>query len=257
MLATKSDTQLLKIDRKKFIHFLTLMLQTYYPNYCKYHRVISHPVEKCFVLKELILKLAREKKIELDVDKVAQTNHVAVAMTSSVSLSTQFYDQRKILIQFGTFKPIVVQFQQRIVTTNSQNKEEHVKDDGEGWIVMTHRKGRQPNSIQKESSFHQKHAKKSISHKKNGKRNKKMWKPKPTKGKDKDFLQPRQSITLIEFLTRSFREDHPKEILEVTTCHAVSIVEGGNNYASFKEVDKSNEIKQKTSVFDRIKPSTT
>ncbi|KAA0051496.1 retrotransposon gag protein [Cucumis melo var. makuwa] len=28
-------------------------------NYYKYHRVISHPVEKCFVLKELILKLAR------------------------------------------------------------------------------------------------------------------------------------------------------------------------------------------------------
>ncbi|KAA0042439.1 ty3-gypsy retrotransposon protein [Cucumis melo var. makuwa] len=32
------------------------------PNYCKYHWVISHPVEKYFVLKELILKLAREKK---------------------------------------------------------------------------------------------------------------------------------------------------------------------------------------------------
>ena len=41
------------------------------PNYCKYHRVISHPVGKCFVLKELIIKLAREKKIELDMDEVA------------------------------------------------------------------------------------------------------------------------------------------------------------------------------------------
>ncbi|KAA0032810.1 uncharacterized protein E5676_scaffold575G00350 [Cucumis melo var. makuwa] len=30
------------------------------PNYCKYHRVISHPVEKCFVLKELILRLIEE-----------------------------------------------------------------------------------------------------------------------------------------------------------------------------------------------------
>ncbi|TYK16438.1 ty3-gypsy retrotransposon protein [Cucumis melo var. makuwa] len=28
-------------------------------NYCKYHQVISHPVEKCFVLKKLILRLAR------------------------------------------------------------------------------------------------------------------------------------------------------------------------------------------------------
>ncbi|KAA0061113.1 ty3-gypsy retrotransposon protein [Cucumis melo var. makuwa] len=39
------------------------------PNYCKYHRVISHPVEKYFVLKELILRLAREKKIKLDLEE--------------------------------------------------------------------------------------------------------------------------------------------------------------------------------------------
>ncbi|KAA0038071.1 ty3-gypsy retrotransposon protein [Cucumis melo var. makuwa] len=47
------------------------------PNCCKYHQVISHLVEKCFVLKELILRLAREKKIELDLEEVAQTNHAA------------------------------------------------------------------------------------------------------------------------------------------------------------------------------------
>ena len=27
------------------------------PNYCHYHRIVSHPVEKCFVLKDLIMKL--------------------------------------------------------------------------------------------------------------------------------------------------------------------------------------------------------
>ncbi|TYK18823.1 ty3-gypsy retrotransposon protein [Cucumis melo var. makuwa] len=36
------------------------------PNCCKYLWVISHPVEKYFVSNELILRLAREKKIELD-----------------------------------------------------------------------------------------------------------------------------------------------------------------------------------------------
>ncbi|KAA0032751.1 ty3-gypsy retrotransposon protein [Cucumis melo var. makuwa] len=42
------------------------------PNYCKCHRVINHPIEKCFVLKELIVRLAHEKKIELDLkEKVA------------------------------------------------------------------------------------------------------------------------------------------------------------------------------------------
>ena len=47
------------------------------PKYCKYRRVISHLVRKCFVLKELILKLARQKKIELDIDELAKMNHVA------------------------------------------------------------------------------------------------------------------------------------------------------------------------------------
>ena len=51
------------------------------PKYYKYHQIISHPVEKCFVLKELILKLAREKKIKLDINEVAQTNSVAVEIT--------------------------------------------------------------------------------------------------------------------------------------------------------------------------------
>ena len=29
------------------------------PKYCKYHRIVSHPVGKCFILKELIMKLAQ------------------------------------------------------------------------------------------------------------------------------------------------------------------------------------------------------
>ena len=64
-------------------------------------------------------------------------------------------------------------------------------------------------------------------------------------------------ITLTEFLPKSFFDDHPKEILEVTACHVVNITEVNNNYAYSKEIDNSNEIKQKTFVFDRIKSSTT
>ena len=29
------------------------------PKYCKYHCIIGHPVEKCFILKDLIMKLAQ------------------------------------------------------------------------------------------------------------------------------------------------------------------------------------------------------
>ncbi len=33
--------------------------QTNDPKYCKYHHLISHPVERCFVLKDKIMELAR------------------------------------------------------------------------------------------------------------------------------------------------------------------------------------------------------
>ncbi|TYK21493.1 uncharacterized protein E5676_scaffold305G00300 [Cucumis melo var. makuwa] len=75
------------------------------PNYCKYHWVISHLVDKCFVLKELILRLTREKKIELDLEK------------------------------FGTFEPIVVQFHQEVALKDSQEKERSIEEDDEGWTV--------------------------------------------------------------------------------------------------------------------------
>ena len=40
------------------------------PNYCHYHRIVSHPVEKCFILKDLIMKLAKQRRIHLDLDEV-------------------------------------------------------------------------------------------------------------------------------------------------------------------------------------------
>ena len=45
------------------------------PRYCKYHRFISHPTEKCFVLKDLIMRLAQQGIIELDLDNVAKSNY--------------------------------------------------------------------------------------------------------------------------------------------------------------------------------------
>ena len=88
------------------------------PNYCKYHRVISHQVEKCFMLNELILRLAHEKRIELDLKEVAETNHVAVAIMTEAPLSRLIFEQRESLVQFGTFEPIVVQFFQEVSYEN-------------------------------------------------------------------------------------------------------------------------------------------
>ncbi|KAA0058531.1 ty3-gypsy retrotransposon protein [Cucumis melo var. makuwa] len=59
------------------------------PNYCKYHWVVNHPVEKCFVLKELILKLALDKNIELDLDGYVweqKLNQILIGNGSAVNI---------------------------------------------------------------------------------------------------------------------------------------------------------------------------
>ncbi|KAM2770371.1 hypothetical protein PS2_013028 [Malus domestica] len=61
------------------------MNRTDSPKYCKFHRFISHPTEKCFVLKDLIMKLAQKGIIELDLDEVAKSNYTTFTSGSSDS----------------------------------------------------------------------------------------------------------------------------------------------------------------------------
>ena len=49
------------------------------PNYCKYHHIIGHPIQKWFVFKEQIMKLTKENKIDLYFNEVVGSNHVIVA----------------------------------------------------------------------------------------------------------------------------------------------------------------------------------
>ncbi|KAM1553612.1 hypothetical protein ACFX12_006502 [Malus domestica] len=55
------------------------------PRYCKFHRLISHPTEKCFVLKDLIMKLAQKGIIELDLDDIVKSNYTTITSGSSDS----------------------------------------------------------------------------------------------------------------------------------------------------------------------------
>ncbi|EOY32790.1 Uncharacterized protein TCM_040805 [Theobroma cacao] len=41
------------------------------PNYCKYHRLVDHPIEKCFVLKDRIMGLYKDGKIEFKKNMVS------------------------------------------------------------------------------------------------------------------------------------------------------------------------------------------
>ncbi|KAM1804010.1 hypothetical protein ACFX12_029926 [Malus domestica] len=55
------------------------------PRYCKFHCFISHPTEKCFMLKDLIMKLAQKGIIELDLDDIVKSNYTTITSGSSDS----------------------------------------------------------------------------------------------------------------------------------------------------------------------------
>ena len=80
------------------------------PNYCKYHRIISHPIQKCFVLKELIMKLAKERKIDLDFNDIAQSNLATFSCGLPICMSlTTKQGANTTLIQFGSLEPVQIQ----------------------------------------------------------------------------------------------------------------------------------------------------
>ncbi|KAK2998777.1 hypothetical protein RJ639_023121 [Escallonia herrerae] len=54
------------------------------PRYCKYHRLISHPTEKCFTLKEVIMDLSKKGKIHLDDEQVEESNNASIIFGSVV-----------------------------------------------------------------------------------------------------------------------------------------------------------------------------
>lgn len=39
------------------------------PNYCKYHRLVGHPIQNCFVFKDKVMELAKQGRIILEEEK--------------------------------------------------------------------------------------------------------------------------------------------------------------------------------------------
>ncbi|KAA0054153.1 ty3-gypsy retrotransposon protein [Cucumis melo var. makuwa] len=193
------------------------------PNYCKYHRIISHPVEKYFVLKELILRLAREKKTELDLEEVAQTNHAAAVIMSEALLPRLIFEQKESLVQFETFEPVVVQFYQEVAPEDSQEKERLIEEDDEGWTIVTRRKKRKSTLIQKKPRFYKNYRRGNKAQK--NKKKKKTRKVKLVHEEDKDFPRTQRLVTLADFFPTRFLGDHQDENPGVVACHAINTTE--------------------------------
>ncbi|XP_049397362.1 uncharacterized protein LOC125861536 [Solanum stenotomum] len=90
------------------------------PNYCKYHRLVSHPLEKCLVFKDRVMRLVREKKIVLE-DEKASSNQISIT--------------------FGSLDPVQMCIAEKHEEESLELDKSQVDIDGdEGWILMTRRR---------------------------------------------------------------------------------------------------------------------
>ena len=112
------------------------------PKYYKYHRVVSHTVEKCFILKDLILRLAKEGKILLDLDEAVGSNHATFTFESpsptkmqSPLMSTPGASCK--CIQFGALELVCLPCLELQEDADIKDKP---SNEGEGWTLVTHRK---------------------------------------------------------------------------------------------------------------------
>ena len=115
------------------------------PKYCIYHRVVSQLVEKCFVLKDLILRLAKEGKILLDLDETAEVNHATFAIGSPISVKSPTPTEvRSTLpstsrayckhIQFGTPEPMHTSC---FNPQDDDRVDDELVGEEEGWTFVT------------------------------------------------------------------------------------------------------------------------
>ncbi|KAH6763350.1 hypothetical protein C2S52_020783 [Perilla frutescens var. hirtella] len=55
------------------------------PKYCKYHRLVGHPIQDCFIFKDKVMQLSRQGKISLEEDG-ATTNLITLESSNMINL---------------------------------------------------------------------------------------------------------------------------------------------------------------------------
>ncbi|KAH0754816.1 hypothetical protein KY290_025086 [Solanum tuberosum] len=144
------------------------------PKYCKYHRLVGHPIEKCFMLKDKIMDLVREGKIELEDEKLS-SKQVSVASDLPNPVMTCNFVEGNIeqdipntnptrMIKFGDFEPIEVNNLLSLpilsdvasVGEGSKRQDEDLVDDHDdwGWTLVTRHRRRKVSSHKESTKQH-------------------------------------------------------------------------------------------------------
>jgi hypothetical protein len=227
MLEDLLDKEIIKLPKCKRPEE---MGRTNDPKYCKYHRVVSHTVEKCFVLKDLILRLAREGKILLDLDEAIGSNHAMFTFglpsptkTQSPLMLTPGASCKR--IQFGTLEPVCLPC---LEPQEDADIEDKPSSEEEGWTLVTHRKSRKQHNPKPRVTYARGRHQMSRS----------MI---PHKGRVMDNLKTQQKgvrieevlqksshspITLLEFFPEGYFAEDLVTTAYMTSCHEVDERDG-------------------------------
>ncbi|KAH7841973.1 hypothetical protein Vadar_000063 [Vaccinium darrowii] len=219
------------------------------PKYCQYHRIVSHPTEKCFVLKELLVDLASQNKIILDLDEAAESNHTPIVVGSQDSPnSDQKAKEAKLTpsagavaktIQFGSLEPVIIQVQSQDVSAFSCADKSPSTEADDGWILVARKKSRRNKPKVKTAHPRRGHGKKNHHQYAKRKGGRKM------KSK-KDVLEVRElveqnplaAITLQDFFpTGYFKDDEVEAVYMVSTSEEIAEDEE-QNYAEKEATNK-------------------
>ena len=199
------------------------------PKYYIYHRVVSHPVEKCFVLKDLILRLAKEGKILLDLDETTEANHATFAVRSPISVkSTTPMEVRSTLpsisrtyckhIQFGTLEPMHTSC---FNPQDDDRADDELVGDEEGWTFVTYKRLQKQHNLKPHVPYKKRELQASDS--------KVALKGKGTNGlkKQRKGAHPNEllqkegplPVTLHEFFPKSFLAEGLMTTTYMVSCH--------------------------------------
>ncbi|KAM1125373.1 hypothetical protein ACFX2B_040177 [Malus domestica] len=177
------------------------------PKYCKYHHIVGHHVGKCFILKELIMKLAQQGRIELDLEDTAATHATTVV--------------------FESFDPVLLQEmpdharQYSNHTAHSAppslgaSNQDAPTDDDKGWTLVTYKRTRKPKpqAIKPKGKQGRKHRRRG-----NRKPKRNIRAAKPIYDGEPAEQKPRIPVSLHEYFPEDFFQH-----CTITACHMVEV----------------------------------
>ena len=167
------------------------------------------------------MKLAKERKIDLNFNDVAQSNLVTFScgLPSSLSPTTK-QGANTTLIQFGSLEPIQVQLLQKAPHYKSNDDKRSMMDEEEGWTMVVRKRWKKKRAfplhlITQESKRAQNQTQpwsKRMSDKRQGRLGTKVY---------EDSAQTRKSrklITLEEFFPSKFFQNDSAEAVHTVSC---------------------------------------